>query len=174
MYTSTCLLLLLISSAVFAQVSPAVGQGTTPALAENAEFEKMKSLEGVWEGIASTGARMVNTFRIIADGSALLHVEQREGRQDIVTIFYPVGKELRADHYCYLKNQPRLVAKASANPSSISFEMRESTNVSATNAAHHAISNWRFIDANHHAQEWLVFENGKQVRSTQMTFTRKK
>ena len=85
----------------------------------------MKTLVGDWESKRPNGSILLNSFRVFGEGSALLHLEKPEGRQEIITIFYPVGDELRADHYCFMKNQPRYVAKPPSDPNVIDFEFRE-------------------------------------------------
>jgi hypothetical protein len=70
-------------------------------------FERIKGLEGEWEAPlhgTQEGKRMVNTFGVIGEGSAVLHGEWLDGRQLTATVFYLVGSELRADHFCDLKN----------------------------------------------------------------------
>jgi hypothetical protein len=159
------------------QPVPAVKQGdalvTEQTPGENAAFEKMKTLVGEWECQRPNQPRLLNTFRIFGEGSALLHLEKPEGRQERITIFYPVGAELRADHYCFMKNQPRFVARPSSDPTVITFELRGITNLSASpQEGHMHATTWRFVDADHLTQEWHVYENGKEVRVSRLEFTR--
>jgi hypothetical protein len=81
--------------------------------------------------------------------------------------------ERRADHYCFLKNQPRFVAKPGPDPNVISFELRDIINLDSSPEGRlmHATT-WRFIDARHLTQEWHVFENGKETRVSRLEFTR--
>lgn len=169
--------LFLTVHAVRAQNVPAALQGSPATTAhsptENAAFEKMKSLVGEWEYKRPNGSRLLNIFRIFGNGSALLHLEQSEGRQDVITIFYAVGSELRGDHYCFMKNQPRFVAVSSEDPNIITFELREITNLSASpEEAHMHSTTWRFIDTDHLTQEWHMFRNGQEVRVNRLEFTR--
>jgi len=146
-----------------------------PPPVQNAAFEKMKTLVGDWVYVRPNGTRLLNTFRIFGEGSALLHLEKPEGRQEVITIFYPVGAELRGDHYCFMKNQPRYVAIPSSDPDVITFELRDITNLSASpDEAHMHSTTWQFIDADHLTQEWHVFRNGKEARVNRLEFTRVK
>jgi hypothetical protein len=147
----------------------------SPGAVLNAAFEKVKTLVGEWELTLPTGGRMVNTFHVIGTGSAVLQLESRPDREDVVTVFYPVGAELRADHYCFLKNQPRFVAKAGPDPNVISFDMRDITNLdSSPQGRHMHATEWHFIDARHLTQEWHLYENGKETRVSRLEFTRAK
>src|SRR5579871_6216361 len=139
--------------------------------AVKAAFEKMKSLAGDWE---CKRPHLLNTFRVIGEGSALLHLEKPDGRPEIVTVFYPVGAELWADHYCFMKNQPRYVAKPSSDPNVIDFEFRDITNLAAApGEAHMHSTTWRLIDAGHLIQDWHVYKDGKEIRVNHLEFTRK-
>ena len=149
-------------------------EAAQPSATPNAQFEKMKTLVGDWEAKTPHGA-LLNTFRIFGEGSALLHLEKPEGSQEIITIFYPVGAELRGDHYCFMKNQPRYAASASSDPNVITFEFRDITNLSASAEERHMHSTtWHFIDADHLTQEWHVWKNGKEFRVNRLEFTRVK
>jgi hypothetical protein len=73
-------------------------------------LEKSKTLVGEWD--APLGKEvMTGIFRPIAYGIAILHEEWVGGKQYTTTVFYMVGSEFRADHFCDFKNQPRFVAK---------------------------------------------------------------
>jgi hypothetical protein len=67
------------------------------------------------------------------------------------------------------------VAKAGPDPSVISFEMREITNLdSSPEGRHMHATEWHFIDARHLTQEWHLYENGKETRVSRLEFTRAK
>src|SRR5690349_4626553 len=79
----------------------------------NQQFQQMKSLIGQWRASSDSREQMV-TFRLVADGSALMETQSGGGDGESITIIYPAGGELRADHYCHLKSQSRLTASANA------------------------------------------------------------
>ena len=151
-----------------------VAAASVPAVASVAQFEKIKLLAGEWEA-PYDGKIMRGIFRVIGNGTAVLHTESWDGITDgAVTVIYPVGNELRADHYCDLENQPRYVATYSEDPNSISFKLKEVTNLSSPQAEYFHGVTWRFIDANHHIQDWEWFKDGKQKEMLRMEFTRTK
>ncbi len=160
-----------------AQTSPdksVVAAASVPAVASVAQFEKIKLLAGEWEA-PYDGKIMRDIFRVIGNGTAVLHTESWDGITDgAVTVIYPVGNELRADHYCDLENQPRYVATYSEDPNIISFKLKEVTNLSSPQAEYFHGVTWRFIDANHHIQDWEWFKDGKQKEMLRMEFTRTK
>lgn len=163
----------LVVTVAMCQTKPASGKTEPAANPPNIAFEKMKTLVGDWERVNGK-IQLKNSFRLIGDGSALLHIETPEGEQEIVTIFYPVGPDVYADHYCYLKNQPRFVAKPSADPSVIKFEFRGITNLHAqTGDEHMHGTTWRLIDNNHLVQEWHLWKDGKQAKLVRLEFVRR-
>jgi len=90
----TCLL------AVLAMLNAAASRADAQAA-----FARMRSLVGEWRAPLSNNETMIDIFRPIAFGTALLHEEWKNGEQLTATVFYVVGSELRADHYCDMGNQ---------------------------------------------------------------------
>ena len=118
---------------------------------------------------------MKDTFRAVGDGSAVLHTESFDGDPSgaEVTLIYPVGDELRADHYCDLPNQPRFVAQTSPDPNVVGLKLRDVTNLVPPGAEYFHAPAIHFVDANHHWQEWEWFEDRKRKEIVRMDFTRK-
>jgi len=69
-------------------------------------------------------------------------------------------------------NQPRYVARTSADPSVIDFEFREATNLE-THTTHFHSTTWRFIDAEHLTQEWRIEGSPKGNSTVHLDFVRK-
>lgn len=134
-------------------------------------FEMIRSLVGEWEAPMSNGV-MVNVFRPIAGGSSILHEEWLNGEQITATVFYLVGSELRADHFCSLKNQVRYVA-TSTGPKVVTFEPLEVLNLES-HPRHFRSTTWRFRDATRLTQDWQVVEHGEELRVVRLVFTRTK
>jgi hypothetical protein len=135
-------------------------------------LDNLKKLVGRWEAPLGNNKTIVDTFQPFAFGSAILAEEWVGGEQITSTVFYMVGSELRADHYCDYLNQPRYVARTSADPSIIDFEFREATNLE-THAKHFHSTTWHFIDANHLTQEWHVEGGPKGKGTVLLEFVRK-
>ncbi len=168
---AVALVLLALAAPVQAQETPAPAQ-ETPA-PTNPAFEEMKTLVGEWQATVG-GEQIRNSFRLVGGGTVLMHVETIPGDSDVVTMFYPVGGEVRADHYCAYRNQPRFTAKPSADLSVIRFEFREITNLSAPSAVYMHGTDWRFPDSDHLVQEWHGFKDGKEKGIIRLEFKRLK
>ena len=136
-----------------------------------AAFEKLQQLIGEWRAPLPRNEVMTDIFRPIAFGTAILHEEWKNGEQLTASVFYVVGSELRADHYCDMGNQLRYVARASDDPNVIDLQLRDATNLD-THPRHFHSTIWRFIDIDHHTQDWELMTPGKGSKIVRMEFTR--
>src|SRR4051812_33065855 len=84
-----------------ARTGEAIGAPADGAVA----FERLKGLIGEWDAPLGKNGVMTDIFRPMAFGNAILHEEWKNGEQLTATVFYLVGSQLRADHFCDLGNQ---------------------------------------------------------------------
>jgi len=138
-----------------------------------AEFEKLKSLIGEWDAPLGKNEVMTDIFRPMGSGTAILHEEWKNGEQLTATVFYLVGSELRADHFCDLGNQLHYVAVKSDDPNALLLELRDSTNVDTHPKHFHSVI-VHFIDADHHTQDWELMSPEAGAKNVRLVFTRKK
>ena len=144
----------------------------TETAAVSAAFEKVKALAGEWEALYD-GKMMKDTFRVVSEGSAVLHTESWNGStQGAVSVIYPNGNELWLDHYCDLENQPRFSARPQPNSDVIVFELRGITNLRSPDAEYFHRGTFHFIDHDHHIQDWQWFKDGKQKEILRLDFKR--
>jgi hypothetical protein len=155
----TCLL------AAFAMMNGAASHADA-----RAAFARMRSLIGEWRAPLPNNETMVDIFRPIGFGTALLHEEWKNGEQLTATVFYVVGSELRADHYCDMGNQLHYVDE-SRDPQVLRFVLRDANNLD-THPHHFHSTTWRYGDAGHHVQEWEAMAPGKPSKTIRMDFTR--
>jgi hypothetical protein len=133
-------------------------------------FAKMRSLVGEWHAPLPNDETMVDIFRPIAFGTALLHEEWKNGEQLTATVFYVVGNELRADHYCDMGNQLHYVDE-SDDPQVLRWVLKDAKNLD-THPQHFHSTTWRYVDAEHHVQDWEAMSPGKPSKTIRMDFTR--
>jgi len=155
----TCLL------AVLAMLNAAASRADAQAA-----FARMRSLVGEWRAPLSNNETMIDIFRPIAFGTALLHEEWKNGEQLTATVFYVVGSELRADHYCDMGNQLHYVDE-STDPQVLRFVLKDASNLD-THPHHFHSTTWRYGDADHHVQDWEAMTPGKPSKTIRMDFTR--
>jgi hypothetical protein len=141
--------------------------------AGHAAFEMIKALAGEWEAPLGGGDVMVNIFTPFANGTKIFAQEWQNGKYITSTIFYMVGQELRADHYCDYENEPRYAVRlSSSDPGILRFKFRSATNL-ATHPIHFHSTTWRITDGNHFVQDWYVEGDKKPTPPIRMEFTRK-
>lgn len=135
-----------------------------------AAFARMRSLVGEWHAPLPNNETMIDIFRPIAFGTALLHEEWKNGEQLTATVFYVVGSELRADHYCDLGNQLRYVDESS-DPQVLRFVLHDATNLDS-HPRHFHSTTWHYVDAEHHVQDWEAAGSDKPSKTIRMEFKR--
>jgi hypothetical protein len=138
--------------------------GTLAFAASDAQksFEQLKSLSGSWEGKASTGKPVQVVFRATSMGSALM--SEIKGGEDMITMFNLDGERLLMTHYCGAGNQPRMLATASPDGKTITFDFLDATNLASPEAGHmhHVVIS--MLEANHHIEEWNYVDHGKEMK----------
>ncbi len=152
--------------------SDTVKKADAPATPAQVALDNLNKLMGRWEAPMGNNKTLVDTFQPFALGTAILGEEWLDGKQITSTVFYLVGSELRADHYCDYLNQPRYVARTSTDTAVIDFEFRDATNLDA-HPRHFHSTTWHFIDANHLTQDWQVDGGPKGESTVHLDFVRK-
>ena len=146
---------------------------TKPAAAPpNPTFDRIKTLAGTWEGKAPNGDAIVNHWRVIAGGSAVVITVDVPAEDEMITVIHPDGVNVMATHYCTAKNQPRYTVLAS-DPKVIEFQFKDITNATPE-AGHMHAGKLTIVDAEHILQEWTWRQDGKDTKIGPIEFTRKK
>ena len=125
-------------------------------------FHQLAGLEGKWVGKGSEGQPVEVTFRMTAGGSALMSEIHGEGHENMITMFHMDGDRLIMTHYCGAGNQPRMKV-VSADAKSVSFEFFDGTNI-GPGAGHMQHVTFAQPDANHHTEEWVYADHGKEMK----------
>jgi hypothetical protein len=144
------LLLVLATSAAFA------------ASAAQKSFEELKSLDGSWEGKAPDGQTVQVDYRVTGNGSAVM--SEIKGHADMISMFNLDGDRLLMTHYCGAGNQPRMVASTSPDGKTLTFDFLDATNLASPDDGHMTRLVLSMPDANHHTEEWIYSDHGKQEK----------
>jgi hypothetical protein len=126
------------------------------AVPKTPEWERLKSLVGNWEGTMEEGGKKMPTIvevRMTGDGSAIMHVMDKGGPYEMVTMIHPDGKRLLATHYCAAHNQPRMALVPSTATNKVAFSFIDGTNI-APGDEHMRSVVFTFVDADHHEEAW--------------------
>jgi hypothetical protein len=125
-------------------------------------FTSIKALPGTWEGNTSQGPVKV-TFKTVSDGSAVM--SEILGHADMISMIHLDGpNKLLLTHYCSTGNQPRMQASISPDGKAITFNLFDVSNLSAPDAGHMQKMVLTIVDDNHHTEEWIYADHGKEHR----------
>jgi hypothetical protein len=129
----------------------------------NPAFDKIKSLAGDWVGTYG-GKQGKMTYRVMSAGSSVILIQDGDKPgNEMVTVFAPDGKNLLATHYCSAKNHPRMKLEPGSDPTVLRFTFLDATNLSDPQIGHMVGLIVRIADANHHSQEWIFSDHGKEM-----------
>lgn len=125
-------------------------------------FDHLKALNGHWEGKASNGKDLKVDFHPTAGGSAIM--SEILGEEDMITMFHLDNDRVMATHYCTAGNQPRMVASASPDGRTFSFNFVDGTNIASPKAGHMDRLVITIADADHHTEDWTFVKDGKELK----------
>jgi hypothetical protein len=144
----------------------AFGQASGQAAAEKS-FDRIKSLAGTWEGTLTTvpaaasyqGKHLQVSLRVTSSGNAVMHEMKVQGApDDPITMLYMNGSRLFLSHYCDAGNRPRMVATASPDGKTITFDLVDVSGSKRYGYMDHVV--FTTIDASHHTEDWTFLERG--------------
>ena len=125
-------------------------------------FDLLKGLEGTWAHTNQQGKTIQVVFRLTAGGSALMSEIMGSGPENMITMFHMDGERLLLTHYCGAGNQPRMKMIAS-DAKSVTFEFLDGTNI-GPGEGHMQRVTFTQTDANHHSEEWVFLDHGKEMK----------
>jgi hypothetical protein len=164
-----CLALLTLAA-----VAPAfAGDGLSAAAA----FDKLKSLEGRWEGHVSTpdGPAGTLVYKVTSAGNTVMEYLFPGSDEEMVSVYYLDGEELVAKHFCAMGNQPEMkfVPKASSS-SELHFTFSGGTNLSPAADPHIHGGKIMIRGADTIESEWAIYQGGKEAGANRFFLTRAK
>jgi hypothetical protein len=158
----------------FAAISAgAQGEGKKSVVPQTPEWNKLTSLVGEWEGVMNVDGKSMPIkleIRMTGDGSAIMHLMDKDSPHEMVTMIHPDGKRLLATHYCAAHNQPRMVAIPSKESNRVAFQFVDGTNIGPGDGYMKGVV-FTFIDANHHEEAWT---HSSSPTAAVFKYTRKK
>lgn len=129
-----------------------------------AAFERLKTLQGDWEGEFADGRRHTVEYRLSAGGSVLVETWQLAPGRESMTLYHLDGDRLLATHYCPQQNQPRLALVPGDDASILSFEFVDGTGLDMPGKSHqHAFVTELRSDGSYTRSETYV-ENGSSTQ----------
>jgi hypothetical protein len=122
-------------------------------------FDVMKTLQGSWAGKTGSGMPVNVSFRLTAGDTALM--SEIQGMEDMISMIHLDGDRLLLTHYCGAGNQPRMQASISPDQKTIMFDFVDATNLDSPKAGHMRRAVFTILSADHHTEEWVFAQDGK-------------
>ena len=104
----------------------------------SAEFERMKTLVGTWQGKTDMGQGPIDisiTYRLLAGGSVLEERVFAGTPHEMLTMYYDKGGKLAMTHYCMFGNRPGMLLK-SADEKTLKFDFDELCGIDPKKESH--------------------------------------
>src|SRR3974390_780862 len=159
---STRILLTLTTIALILAATAAVAQTDSQKACA-----AIKSLPGTWEQKGPDGKMLEVTFKVVSGGSAVMSEIMGMGAEDMISMFNMDGpNRLLLTHYCGIGNQPRMQASISPDGKTFTFNYVDATNLSAPDAGHMQKMVLTVLDENHHTEDWLFVDHGKEMKES--------
>jgi len=127
-------------------------------------FSAIQKLPGTWEQKAPDGRVLNVTFKSVSNGSAVMS-EIQVPNEDMISMIHMDGpNKLLLTHYCGAGNQPRMQATISPDGKTIAFNFMDGTNIDPPDAGHMQRMILTLVDDNHHTEEWVFLDHGKEQK----------
>jgi len=153
------------------------GHMAPPSHSGSKEFERMKSLAGVWTGTGCmelTGQPVRVEYRVTGAGSALVETLFPGTPEEMVSVYYD-DKDgmLNMIHYCALGNRPHM-KMTSHTDKMIELELAPGGEIDADHEAHMHFLKLTFEEADKLTAEWTAYDAGQKKSVSTFTLTRSK
>jgi hypothetical protein len=171
MIRSVCATLLLAGAAWLSAGEPSIKP--KPA---SAEFERMKTLVGTWEGKADMGEGPIDLtvqFRLLAGGTILEERCLPGTPNEMITMYFDQGDKLALTHYCIMGNRPGMLLKAS-DAKSLTFDFDKTCGINPAKESHMHALKIRFDDADTITTSCKAIMDGKELPEHPTTLKRVK
>ena len=139
-----------------------------------AAFEKLKSLEGTWqgeiagmaeaEGADAEGQAVTHVVRVSANGSVIMETMNPGSPHEMINMYHLDGEELVLTHYCAGGNQPTMrLDRQRATAEELPFDFTGGTNLDPEIDGHIHEAHLRFDGANTLESRWISFDGGEKA-----------
>jgi hypothetical protein len=142
--------------------------------AGSTEFERMKSLVGVWEGTSNMGKEGQTArveYQLTGGGSAIVETLFPGTPEEMVSVFHDDAGKLVMTHYCMLKNQPRMKLENSGEKT-LDFIFTEGSDINPLKDPHMHALGIMFLDKDQIIEKWTMHENGREKHVSTLKLSR--
>ncbi len=129
------------------------------------DFERLKSLVGIWQKEGSENSHFQIEFYLTANETVLVEKWMRKGVPHSLTLYHKDGKDVLATHYCPQGNQPRLKLKPASSDATLSFDFLDATNLKSEDDNHQHNLSIEFADDSHIIRKESYRKSGQSDHS---------
>lgn len=144
-------------------------------------FEKLKGLEGTWQGTAQGETEhegeqgpteVTHEFRVSANGSVVMETMSPGGEHEMINMYHLDGEDLVLTHYCAGANQPRM-KMVEADGKTLTFDFTGGTNLDPAKDGHIHAARIDFVDADTIESTWTPYYEGEPAGQMAFRLTRR-
>lgn len=134
----------------------------------SAEFERLKSLAGEWQGTSKTGEEsdpLVAEYVVSSGGTIVIERLFAHTPHEMVSIYEEDGGKVVMTHYCMLRNKPKM-SLTSADNNTMRFDLTTGNDFDASKDRHMHSLIVAFEGDDEIQQQWTCFNEGKNEHTT--------
>jgi hypothetical protein len=140
-------------------------------------FNRLKQLEGEWQGKTESGTPIVLRYHVQAGGTTLMETQAPGTPEEMVSIYSITGNDLVMTHYCPMGahgNQPHFrLDLASPKPDTLEFVFTGGENLDPAKDTHVHGGRFIFLPDGRLERDWSINAHGKPAGNERFVLSRK-
>jgi hypothetical protein len=155
-------------------ISSAGEDHDVPPITGSKELQKMKSLEGSWQGTTVEDGKempVTVTYETSSNGSAVVETLFPGTPHEMVSVYYDDNGKLAMTHYCAVGNQPHFTLGESSGDG-MALVFAGGSNLDPAKDGHMHEVDFDFEGSGKMVQKWTYFQGGKETGTTSFTLAR--
>ncbi len=149
-------------------------EGHKPYVGSKA-LERMKQLEGNWEGtgdFGKGGEKVKANYRLTSANSTIIETFHVGMPHEMVSVYHDdKNKKLTMTHYCAVANQPKLVLADFEN-NKLTMNLSSDSDIDVAREMHIHSAAIEFEGPDKMTQMWTSYMGGKQAQVVKVSFNR--
>lgn len=157
-----------------AVISSAGEDHDVPPITGSKELQKMKSLEGEWQGVTVMDGKempVTVTYKTSSNGSVVVETLLPGTPHEMVSVYYDDNGKLSMTHYCAVGNQPHFTLGES-NGDNMTLVFAGGSNLDPAKDGYMHEVDFDFEGSSKIIEKWTYYQNGKETGTTSFTLSR--
>ena len=157
-----------------AGISSAGEDHNVPPITGSKELQKMKSLEGEWQGVTVEDGKempVTVTYETSSNGRVVVETLLPGTPHEMVSVYYDDNGKLAMTHYCAVGNQPHFTL-GGADGNDMTLVFTGGSNIDPVKDGYMNGVGFDFEGSDKMVQKWTYFQGGKESGATSFTLSR--